>query len=161
MIRSDAKYPQVAAAIAADIDAGRLKPGDQLPTELEIGAQYGVGRTTVRQAVRLLREQGRVATVPAKGTYVTGGKTSAPVPPSRRLVEDLREAITSGRLKPGDPLPPEEELMQRYGLAAITITIALRKLRAEGLVHHVPGRGRFAGPDPRKRYPESAEEAGL
>ncbi|MFF0328787.1 GntR family transcriptional regulator [Nonomuraea angiospora] len=150
MIRADAKYPQVAAAIAADIDSGRLKPGDRLPSELELGAQHQVGRTTVRQAIDLLREQGRVQTVHAKGTYVTGDKTSAPVPPSRRLVDDLRAAITSGELKPGDPLPSEQELMDRYGLAAITITIALRKLRQEELIHHIPGRGRFAGPAPRK-----------
>jgi DNA-binding GntR family transcriptional regulator len=149
MIRSDAKYPQVADAIAADIDKGRLKPGDKLPSELELGAQHKVGRTTVRQAIARLREQGRVETVHAKGTYVTaGGKAGAPVPPSRRLVEDLRDAITSGRLKPGDPLPSEQELMDTYGLAAITITIALRKLRQEGLIHHLPGRGRFAGPAP-------------
>lgn len=146
--RRGAKAPQVADKIAAEIDAGRLKPGDLLPSELDLGAQYGVGRTTARAAIRLLRDQGRVETVHAKGTYVTGEKTSAPVPPSRRLVEDLREAITSGHLKPGDPLPSEQELMDTYGLAAITITIALRKLRQEGLVHHLPGRGRFAGPAP-------------
>lgn len=146
-----AKYPQIAEAIAADIDAGRYKPGDLLPSELELGARHKVSRHTVREAMALLREQGRVETVHAKGTYVTGEKTSAPVPPSRRLVEDLRDAITSGRLKPGDPLPPEKELMDTYGLAAITITIALRKLRQEGLIHHIPGRGRFAGPAPGQR----------
>ncbi|MGV9379488.1 GntR family transcriptional regulator [Nonomuraea sp. NPDC003707] len=84
-------------------------------------------------------EQGRVETVRAKGTYVTGGMTSAPVSPSRRLVEDLRDAITSGRLKPSDPLPSEQELMDTYGLAAITIT--LRKLRQERLIQHHPGLG--------------------
>ncbi|NRQ34478.1 winged helix-turn-helix transcriptional regulator [Nonomuraea sp. NN258] len=149
MIRSDAQYPRVAAAIAADIDAGRLRPGDRLPTEAELVAAHGVSRTTVRLAMALLREQGRVTTVQAKGTYVTEqGKASAPVPPSRRLVEDLRADLESGRLRPGDPLPSEQELMDRYGLAAITITIALRKLRQDGLIHHIPGRGRFAGPAP-------------
>ncbi|MCF6467327.1 winged helix-turn-helix transcriptional regulator [Nonomuraea sp. MG754425] len=144
----DAVYMKVAADLAADIKAGRLKPGDRLPTEVELGARFQIGRTTVRAAVEQLRGQGLVQTVPAKGTYVTGEKTTAPVPASRRLVEDLRDAITSGHLKPGDPLPPEQELMDTYGLAAITITIALRKLRQEGLIHHIPGRGRFAGPGP-------------
>lgn len=149
--RRDAKFPKVADAIAADIDKGRLKPGDQLPSELELGARFGVGRTTVRLAIARLRELGRVETVHAKGTYVTEhGRAAAPVPPSRRLVNDLRDAVTSGRLKPGDPLPPEQELMDRYGLAAVTIAIALRPLREEGLIHHIPGRGRFAGPAPRK-----------
>jgi DNA-binding GntR family transcriptional regulator len=146
---ADAVFVKVAADIAADIDKGRLKPGDRLPSEIELGARHKVGRTTVRAAIKLLREQGRVETVHAKGTYVTaGGKASPPVPASRRLVEDLRDEITSGRLKPGDPLPPEQELMEKYGLAAITITIALRKLREDGLIHHLPGRGRFVGPAP-------------
>ncbi|MEU7855168.1 winged helix-turn-helix domain-containing protein [Nonomuraea sp. NPDC049141] len=150
-VRRDAAYAKLAARIAANIDKGKLKPGELLPSELELGAHHGVSRQTVRAAIELLREQGRVETVHAKGTYVTGGKASAPVPPSRRLVEDLREAITSGRLKPGDPLPSEQELMDTYGLAAITITIALRTLRQEGLIHHIPGRGRFAGPSSARR----------
>ncbi|MER6000256.1 GntR family transcriptional regulator [Nonomuraea angiospora] len=54
------------------------------------------------------------------------------------MVEDLRDAITSGRLKPGDPLPSEQEL-DTYGLPAITIT--LRKLRQERLIQHRPGPG--------------------
>ncbi|MEV0236793.1 winged helix-turn-helix domain-containing protein [Nonomuraea sp. NPDC050786] len=145
---ADAVYVKVAAEIAADIDKGRLKPGDKLPSEMELGARFGVGRTTVRSAIERLREEGRVETVHAKGTYVTQGTASAPVPPSRRLVQDLRAAITSGQLKPGDPLPSEQELMDRYGLAGITIAIALRPLRQEGLIHHLPGRGRFAGPGP-------------
>ncbi|WP_188194876.1 winged helix-turn-helix domain-containing protein [Nonomuraea sp. SYSU D8015] len=147
--RRDATYLKVAQAIAAEIDAGEYKPGDLLPSELELGARHKVSRQTVRAAIRHLREQGRVETVHAKGTYVTEhGKVSPPVPPSRRLVQDLRDAITSGRLKPGDPLPSEQELMEEYGLAAITIAIALRPLREEGLIHHIPGKGRFAGPAP-------------
>ncbi|TMR10237.1 GntR family transcriptional regulator [Nonomuraea turkmeniaca] len=120
-----AKFPQVADAIAADIDAGVLKPGDRLPSELELGARHKVGRTTVRAAIDLLRERGLVQTVHAKGTYVTAvGKASAPVPPSRRLVEDLRDAITSGRLRPGDPLPPEQQPLH-CGRCAATMRRAL------------------------------------
>jgi DNA-binding GntR family transcriptional regulator len=64
-------YVQVAADIEADIDAGRLAPGARLPSEIELGQQYGVARMTARRAVELLRERGRVVTLTGRGTYVT------------------------------------------------------------------------------------------
>ena len=48
----------------------RLKPG-QMISENEICDRFGVSRTPVREALRLLQEQGFVETVPYRGTYVT------------------------------------------------------------------------------------------
>lgn len=47
-----------------------LKPG-QLISENEICDRFGVSRTPVRDALRLLQEQGFVETIPYRGTYVT------------------------------------------------------------------------------------------
>lgn len=47
-----------------------LKPG-QLLKETELCARFGVSRTPVRDALRMLQEQGFVRTVPYKGIYVT------------------------------------------------------------------------------------------
>ena len=48
----------------------RLKPG-QMIGENEICARFNVSRTPVRDALRLLQEQGFVETIPYRGTYVT------------------------------------------------------------------------------------------
>ena len=48
----------------------RLKPG-QMISENDICDRFGVSRTPVRDALRLLQEQGFVETVPYRGTYVT------------------------------------------------------------------------------------------
>jgi DNA-binding GntR family transcriptional regulator len=61
---------QVAADIEADIDAGKLAPDTRLPSEAELSVQYGVARVTVRRAIELLRDQGKVITVRGRGTYV-------------------------------------------------------------------------------------------
>jgi len=53
------------------IKRGELQPGSRLPTEAELGEQYGVSRITVRQAVGELARQGWVYRVQGSGTYVT------------------------------------------------------------------------------------------
>ena len=61
---------QVAADIEADIDSGALEPDTRLPSEAELATQYGVARVSVRRAIELLRERGRVLTFQGRGTYV-------------------------------------------------------------------------------------------
>jgi GntR family transcriptional regulator len=69
-------WAQVAADIRADIESGRLKAGDKLPNELELAAQYGVARLTIRRAIRDLTEVKQDGPPPAlvvthgRGTYV-------------------------------------------------------------------------------------------
>jgi DNA-binding transcriptional regulator YhcF (GntR family) len=61
---------QVAADIEADIDSGALEPDTRLPSEAELATQYGVARVSVRRAIELLRERGKVLTFHGRGTYV-------------------------------------------------------------------------------------------
>jgi DNA-binding GntR family transcriptional regulator len=63
-------YAQVVHHIAEQIRTGRLPAGARLPAERDLAEQYGVAVNTVRRAVRDLREQGLVITVPVKGTFV-------------------------------------------------------------------------------------------
>lgn len=66
-------WQQVAARIEADIASGALPPGAMIMGERAMAEEYGVAITTVRRAVKDLRERGVLVTLPAKGTYVTGG----------------------------------------------------------------------------------------
>ena len=49
---------KVTEAILATIASNRLKPGDLLPPERELGRQFGVSRTVIREAVRALAAKG-------------------------------------------------------------------------------------------------------
>lgn len=66
-------YEQVVEQIETAIYEQRLRPGDYLPTERNMVAEFGVGRSTVREALRVLESLGLVETVPGspKGPRVS------------------------------------------------------------------------------------------
>ena len=80
----------------------------------------------------------------------------APAPRASSCASILRGLIDT--LKPGDPLPSERELAERYGVARMTVRAEITRLAAEGLVaaragaRHVRGRGR-ASRRPRRSAP--------
>ena len=49
----------------------RLRPGDKLPNEVELSAQLGVSRATLREAIRTLTAQGVLEVRRGKGTFVS------------------------------------------------------------------------------------------
>ena len=53
----------------------------------------------------------------------------------------IRQHIASGEWKPGDPVPSEAALIERFGISRMTAHRALRELAAEGLVTRVQGSG--------------------
>ena len=56
------RYERVAADLAAAIAVGELRPGDELPSEADLGRRYGVSRGTVRQAFAALDAAGLIET---------------------------------------------------------------------------------------------------
>ena len=50
---------------------GRLRPGDKLPNEVELSAQLGVSRATLREAIRTLTAQGVLEVRRGRGTFVS------------------------------------------------------------------------------------------
>ncbi len=63
-------WRQIAETLSADLKAGRLRPGDRLPTELELADRFRVNRHTVRRAVATLAEQGILRIEQGRGTFV-------------------------------------------------------------------------------------------
>ena len=63
-------YLHIANTIAEQIGAGVYRPGDQLPTEPQLRATFGVSPVTVRRAVNILLDRGLVTTTQGKGTFV-------------------------------------------------------------------------------------------
>jgi GntR family transcriptional regulator len=60
-----------------------------------------------------------------------------------QIADDLRSAIHSGQYQPGDQLPSERELRDRWQVSSQTVRSALNQLHAEGLVASYQGRGSF------------------
>ena len=66
-----------------------------------------------------------------------GDDMFSPVTPgriSREIVEQIKLAIRDGRLQPGDRLPPERELSERFRASRVSVRDALRVLEAAGLI---------------------------
>ena len=57
-------------AIREHIACEHLDSGAQLPTEMELAARFGVARTTIREAFKLLEQDGIVHTIHGRGRYV-------------------------------------------------------------------------------------------
>ena len=62
---------QVMDGIISDIIEGKINPGDKLPTEMELCAQYDAGRNSVREAIKKLEANGVVYIKRADGTFVS------------------------------------------------------------------------------------------
>jgi GntR family transcriptional repressor for pyruvate dehydrogenase complex len=63
-------YSEVASQLQRLIADGRVKPGDRLPPERELAEIFGVSRTSVRDAIRVLEMQGLVEPRQGEGTLV-------------------------------------------------------------------------------------------
>ena len=70
------KYQQVYTALRREIQSGRLKKGDRLPSEAELVRTFGASRITVGRAVRDLQAAGLVERRAGSGTYVKNPQTA-------------------------------------------------------------------------------------
>ena len=66
----DPMYRQIAEDLRRQIESGELRPGDQLPTELELREEHNASRNTIRDAIKSLVTRGLIETRPGQGTFV-------------------------------------------------------------------------------------------
>jgi DNA-binding LacI/PurR family transcriptional regulator len=64
------KHERLRKYLLAELAAGRLKPGDALPTEQQLTVSESMSRNTVRQALAELERGGLIRRVPGRGTFV-------------------------------------------------------------------------------------------
>jgi GntR family transcriptional regulator len=105
-------YHQIKTSLLAEIEAGRLVPGDRLPTEDRLSERFGVSRITVRQALRDLAEGGYISRQQGRGTFVRS-----------RPLEQGPRALTSF-----------SDEMRRHGLASASHVLDSAIVSATGEV---------------------------
>jgi DNA-binding transcriptional MocR family regulator len=127
--------------VAAAIAAGRLRPGERLPTQRAFARRRGIAASTAGRVYAELVRRGLVVGEVGRGTFVraTAGLPGADVP----LTEPSRARID---LELNYPVVPEQSALLAAGLAPMlrpdALDLALRPSRAEGTP---AARAAFAG----------------
>ncbi len=119
-------YQQIKSLILRSLQAGEWKPGDMIPSELELAARFRVSQGTVRKAIDELATDNLLVRRQGKGTFVAthaeqhiqyrflrvlpdAGSPDAQGPAERRIIECRRlrapaEVARQLTLRTGDPL---------------------------------------------------------
>jgi GntR family transcriptional regulator len=64
------RYQQLAHLLREAIRRGDYPPGSPLPTEVQLREQYDLSRSTIREAINVLRAEGLITSIHGSGTYV-------------------------------------------------------------------------------------------
>lgn len=90
--RVAAPYAQIAQHYRDEIHAGRIRPGDRLPSARDIASEFGVSRATADKAVAALRSEGLVEARIGVGTHV-----ASPLPTVQTGGTRFRRMLSTGR----------------------------------------------------------------
>jgi GntR family transcriptional regulator len=131
-------YAQVAAALREEIRGGRYGPGDQLPSERELVASFGVSANTIRAALVQLRTEGLITSHQGRGVFVREQGAL------RRLSTDITTGVgfysmldrtgqQPATMTTVDRAPASEEVADALGVTpGDEVVVRARILRTEG-----------------------------
>ncbi|MCK2036171.1 GntR family transcriptional regulator [Microbacterium sp. SSW1-49] len=81
-------YEQVAASVRADIVAGRVSPGDRLPSARELADALEINLHTVLRAYQQLRDEGLIDLRRGRGAVISGSAA-----PLAELSQDISALV--------------------------------------------------------------------
>jgi GntR family transcriptional regulator len=93
------KYLLLAKQIAQDIRHGRYAVGDLLPPEIQLAQSVGVGRHTVREAIRNLKEVGLVSVHHGIGTRIKAAEVKPQSVFAIGAIEDFLQYVAKTQLR--------------------------------------------------------------
>jgi GntR family transcriptional regulator len=122
-------YIQLASILRRQIAAGVYHAGDQLPSEAQLCAQFGVSPMTVRRVINLLAERGVVAAYQGKGTYVKALSLGEAAFRLEELNDHLAgQTDTMVRMLEARVVPAQERVALKLKIEPGTRVIFIRRL---------------------------------
>ena len=94
------RYQRVKSYLSARIEDGTLKPGDRLPSELELVRHFSISRMTANRAFSDLEAEGMVTRVQGVGSFVAVRKTEVAVLDIRDIAAEIGARGQSYRCEP-------------------------------------------------------------
>ncbi|MFF9591859.1 GntR family transcriptional regulator [Streptomyces sp. NPDC014646] len=122
-------FLKIADVVKAQIEADEEMT--ELPSATDLMREHGVSRGVALRVFRALREEGIAEPVPGGRWRVVRRGESVD---RRPLAERLADVITVDKLAVGAPFPSTSDLCGRFGVSRPTVSKALDKLQAAGLV---------------------------
>ena len=132
--RSGPRYAAIADALAAEVAAGRFKPGERLPTHRDLAWRLGVTVGTVSRAYAEAERRGLVSGEVGRGTYVRG-----PQRPESYFVHDRRDADPAA-IDLGVAIPPPGA---SDGFLGPTLEALAKDPQAAALLGYQPAAGKL------------------
>ena len=124
------RYERVREAIAARIRDGEWGPGEALPAELAMAAEYGVSLGTVRRAVSALVDERLLERRHGSGTYVRRGDFASSMFRFFRLQGADRQPLRpEGRMLSRAISPAPAEAAQALGIPVGAAAIRMSRVR--------------------------------
>lgn len=93
VIKKTRIYEEVVNQVRELIKEGKLKAGDQLPSERELAETFKVSRTSVREALRALETQGLVVSRTGMGNFVADLPIESLIAPLAKLLIEEKDAL--------------------------------------------------------------------
>jgi GntR family transcriptional regulator len=124
-------YAQLESMLAAEIAAGRLTPGSQLPKEEELVKCYAVSRTTVRQTIQNLIRRGLIEIRRGKGTFVLQPKMMQELTQLSGFVEDMQSLgrNASARLLDKQTVAASDSVARQLAITVGTPVVRIQRVR--------------------------------
>jgi len=127
---AEAVYTQIADDLRAQIAAGTLRPGDDVPTEADLAARWQTSRGPIRNALAALKREGLIETGRGRPARVVARKASQAVDmsvPFTRWARDL--GVTPGAQTQELSLRRAGDRADMLGVAADDIIVGVVRLR--------------------------------
>jgi DNA-binding GntR family transcriptional regulator len=123
-------YHQVAQALRAAIEDGRLEPGELLENEISLATRLGISRPTARQALRELVDKGQLVRKRGAGTHVAPTIIRRPVDLTS-LFDDLSKSGQSPTtvVLEHEVVPAAPEVATALSIPVNADVVRLRRLR--------------------------------
>lgn len=131
--------------IESGLKEGKLQIGRLLPSKQEISQKTGVSIGTVQTAIRVIEDQGYVASKQRIGTFIcereASGIVRKQVSKREQTIQTLKKYIVNAGYQIGDELPSSRSLSKQIGSAPNTTRLAVEYLAKSGVIQSKATKG--------------------
>lgn len=127
-------YYQLKTILEDQIDSEEYPPGTKIPSENQLCKQYSISRTTVRQAINELVNNGKLVRTQGRGTFVAELKIIKPTYKLSGFTQDMKDLGRKPRSRVLElvPLIPSAHIRKVLNLDTQEVAVFIKRLRYNG-----------------------------